>query len=571
MTYVLGTHTSHNGSACLLKDGKIVVAIETERLTRIKNDGGDDNPAIWYCLAAEGITIKDVDLVVQNANFNMFRMGNSPWGRYRIVNEARQVVSISHHLAHAFSVIGMAPFSDMAVLVVDGCGNCFADCLDLEGALIPERPPNEDLEQLYFEKDSYYEYRSGAWRPVFKDFSPRARRQGYPMYPSTTMHSIGGAYLGASVYVFRGLEDPGKLMGLAPFGRPGAITDEMFSLRDGRVFLNYDWMMQYDRPARDSTSFERDFQYYADVACWAQREIERALLYLIRHRYELCPSENLGYAGGVALNAAANGRIKAESPFKHVYVQPAAADNGLAVGCAYFGWLEVMGRERHTHSGRIDVGRRYGEAELLKALQREAHRLEFKKDAEIVESAARLLVEDKVIAWFQGGAEFGPRALGARSILALPTRADMPAFINGKIKCREDFRPFAPSVLAEDASIYFDIDYPSPYMTFVVFVRPERRAEMPAVVHRDGSARVQTVHQSTSPRYYALLEAVKRRTGCSVVLNTSLNTRSQPIVETPSEAVALLLASALDALILDDWLIVKRPGGESDAAAAPAS
>jgi carbamoyltransferase len=544
-----------------LKDGKIVVAIETERLTRVKHDGGDDNPAIWYCLNAEGITIKDVDLVVQNANFDMFDRGNSPWGRFRIVDEARHVVSISHHLAHAYSVIGTAPFSDMAVMVVDGCGNCFADCIDLEGAIIPERPANDDLEQLYFEKDSYYEFRSGRLRPVYKDFSPRSRRQGYPMYPTTTMHSIGGAYLGASVYVFRGLDDPGKLMGLAPFGRPAAITDEMFSLRDGRVFLNYDWMTRYRQPARDAKSFEQDFQYYADIAYWVQREVERALLYQIQHRYALCPAEHLGYAGGVALNAVANGRIKAESPFKDTYVQPASADSGLAIGCAYFGWLEVLGQPRHRHSGRMDLGRRYDDAAVLAALTPEADRLTFRKDPDGVESAARLLLEHKVIGWFQGGAEFGPRALGARSILALPSRAETAAFINNHIKFREDFRPFAPSVLAEDASTYFELDEASPYMTFVVPVRPHWRAEMPAVVHRDGTARVQTVHQSLTPRFHALLEAVKRGAGHSVLLNTSLNMRSHPIVETPAEAVAMLGASALDALIIDDWVITKKSSG----------
>lgn len=558
MSYVLGTHTSHNGSACLLKNGRIVVAIETERLTRVKHDGGDDNAAIRYCLAAEGIGIRDVDLVVQNANFDMFRMGNSPWKRERLVNEAREVVTISHHLAHAFSAIGTAPFAEMAVLIVDGCGNCFADCMDMDGAMIPERPGNSDLEQLYFEKDSYYECRAGKWRAVFKDFSPGSRKQRYPMYPSTTMHSIGGAYLGVSVYVFRGLEDPGKLMGLAPYGRAGVVTDEMFSLSNGRVFLNYDWMAKFDRPATDKKAFDDNFQYYADIACWAQAEIERALLYLARHRYTLCPADNLAYAGGVALNAAANRRLKAETPFKNLYVQPAAADNGLAIGCAYYGWLEVMGREKVRHSGAVQLGRSYRDDEIQDVLEHLAPLIDFEKVPDVVEGVAALLADGKVIGWYQGGAEFGPRALGGRSILALPVDPELKAFINSKIKFREDFRPFAPSVLAEDASIHFELESDSPHMTMVALTRPEWRARIPAVVHRDGSARVQTVHRDVTPRFHALLEAVKRRTGVSVVVNTSLNKRGMPIVETPREAVSLFLETAIDVLIIENWMIVKK-------------
>jgi len=557
-TYVLGTHVSHNGSACLLKDGEVAVAIEKERLTRVKHDGANDNAAVRYCLAAAGISLRDVELVVQNSNFDMFARGPNHWVGERLVNDARKVVTISHHLAHACSAVGTSPFTDLTVLTIDGCGNSYADCIDKEGATIPEHPPNADLRDLYFEKDSYYEYRDGRLRAVFKDFSPWGSRQRYSMYPSSTMHSIGGAYLGVSTYVFRGIEDPGKLMGLAPYGRPGVYDFEMFTLKDGRAFLNYDWMKEFNSPAKDQEHFQKNFQYYADIAFWAQRQIENALLYVVNSRYDMCPSPNLGYAGGVALNAVANRLLRTKSKFENLYVQPAAADNGLAIGCAYYGWMHVLGKARVRHSGSSHFGKRYSAAEIDAALQAYRDRIKSERGTDIVGGAAQLIADGKVIGWFQGGSEFGPRALGHRSILALPVRDELKQFINSKIKFREDFRPFAPSVCAEKVAKYFDMDYASPYMLQVAATRPEWQSKIPAVVHCDGSARVQTVHRDITPRYHELHEAVEKRTGLGVLLNTSLNRRGMPIVETPKEAIALLLETALDALVIEDWLITKK-------------
>ena len=558
--YVLGTHTSsHDGSACLLKDGKIAVAIEKERVSRIKHHGGNDNDAVSYCLQAEGIALSDVELVVQNGNFDMFeRKNHSLVGNSRLVENAKRVVTISHHLAHMFSSAATAPFTEMAALVIDGCGNCYADCMDKEGATIPERPPTRDLEQLFFEKDSFYQYANGKWRAIFKDFSPNARRQGYPMYPGTTMHSIGGVYAAVSHYVFRGMDDPGKLMGLAPYGRPNVFKDEMFDLAGGRVLLNYEWMANFDRPAADYADFKDNFQYYADVAWWAQRQCERAILYVVNERYELCPTDNLAYSGGVALNAVANRLIKQQSKFKNVYVQPAAGDNGLSLGCAFYGWSEVLEGKRHPHGGSSHFGRRYHVRETSAALAEYESRLTSSAEPDITETAAEWLANGKVIGWFQEGSEFGPRALGHRSILALPTDPNVRDFVNAQIKFREDFRPFAPSVIAEEASKYFEQDYDSPYMILVANTREEWRQKIPAVVHRDGTARVQTVHRDITPKYYRLLEAVRRKTGLPILLNTSFNKRGMPIVETPLDAIALFLETALDALVLDDFLVLKK-------------
>lgn len=558
-TYVLGTGLSHDGSACLLKDGRISVAIEKERVTRRKHDGGNDTDAIMYCLEAEGIGIDDLTLVVQNANFGLLKQGNDWWRGRRLFHERVPIISISHHLAHAYSAVGTAPFDEAGVLIIDGCGSGLDDCLDLEGAVVPDQPP-ADLRHLYYEKDSYYVFKDNRVTPVYKDFSPWGMSlKDYPMCPNTTQHSIGGMYLAASMYVFSGFEDPGKLMGLAPYGRPGVHDFEIFDLRDGRAFVRYDWMEQFRKPCRDYEQFKRDFQYYADIAYWMQREVERAVLYVARQRHALAPSSNLAYAGGVALNAVANRRLLKETPFENVYIQPAAGDNGLAVGCAYYGWMEALGRERVRHTGTMALGRSYRRPSVGDALARQRQSVEFDESENVVQQTAELIADGKVVGWFQGGAEFGPRALGHRSILADPRKPEMRNFINAQVKFREDFRPFAPSVLAEKCSTYFDCEYESPYMILVAPVRPEWQHALPSVTHQDKSARIQTVTREVSPLYYDLLRAFGDQTGVYVLLNTSFNRRGMPIVETPEQAVQFFLECALDVLVLDNFIVRKAP------------
>ena len=558
-TYVLGTGLSHDGSACLLKDGRIAVAIEKERVTRRKHDGGNDTDAILYCLEAEGIRLEDLTLVVQNANFGLLKQGNDWWRGRRLFHERVPVVSISHHLAHAYSAVGTAPFDEAGVLIIDGCGSGMDDCLDLEGATVPEQPP-AGLRHLFYEKDSYYVFKDNRVTPVFKDFSPWGLSlKDYAMCPNTTQHSIGGMYLAASMYVFSGFEDPGKLMGLAPYGRAGVYDFEVFDLRDGRAFVRYDWMERFVKPCRDYEQFKRDFQYYADIAYWMQREVERAVLYVARHRHTLAPSRNLAYAGGVALNAVANRRLLTETPFENVYIQPAAGDNGLAVGCAYYGWMEVLGRERVRHAGTMSLGRSYRRPSVGDALARQRQSVEYEESEHVARETAKLIAEGKTVGWFQGGAEFGPRALGHRSILADPRKPEMRNFINAQVKFREDFRPFAPSVLAEKCSTYFECEYESPYMILVAPVKPEWQHALPSVTHHDKSARIQTVTRELSPLYYELLRAFGELTGVYVLLNTSFNRRGMPIVETPEQAVQFFLECALDVLVLDNFIVRKAP------------
>ncbi|HZH77889.1 MAG TPA: carbamoyltransferase C-terminal domain-containing protein [Archangium sp.] len=555
--YVLGTGLSHDGSACLLKDGQICVAIQKERLTRRKQDGGNDADAVRYCLQAEGISIEDVSLVVQNANYGMLKGADDWYNGPRVYSEHVPIVTISHHLAHAYSAICASPFDEAAVLIIDGCGSSFDDCMDLEGSTLPLTPP-ADLKYGFFEKDSYYRFTGGKMRPAYKDFSPMGYgHKRYNLHPNSTLHSIGGMYLAASMYVFSGFEDPGKLMGLAPYGRPGVHDFPIFDCTDGRVFVRYDWMEHFTRPARNQQHFKDRFQEYADFAWWVQREVERAVLYVVNSRYEMAPADNLVYAGGVALNAVANRLIQTQTKFKRLFIQPAAGDNGLALGCAYYGWLEVLKQERVKATGSSSFGRPYRREELSAAVEYRQDKLKVEKVEDPVRRTAELLAEGKVVGWFHGRSEFGPRALGNRSILADPRRADVRNFINAKVKFREDFRPFAPSVLREDCATYFECEYESPYMLMVAPVRPEWRSRIPSVVHEDGSARIQTVAEEVSPRYYRLLKEFKELTGISVVLNTSFNRKGMPIVETPDQAVDLFLGCALDVLVLEDEILFK--------------
>jgi carbamoyltransferase len=556
--YVLGVGLSHNGAACLLKDGKIVVAIEKERITKIKNAGGNDRFAIEYCLDVAGIKFDQVSLLVQNANFGSFAYGNDWYGGVRSIPPEVPVVTISHHLAHAYSAFFLSPFDEAAILTVDGCGNAFEDCMDLEGAQLAECPEG-DLASLWFEKDSYYAGSGTQITAKYKDFSPYGRIHcDYPMHPNTTRHSIGGLYAGASQYVFPSPTDLGKLMGLAPYGRPDVYDAEIFQIRDGRVFLDYAWMQNFKDRVRSEKDFNARFQYFADIAVLVQKEIERALLAIVRARHEIYPSPNLCFAGGVALNAVANQRILRESPFERMFVPPAADDSGLAVGCAYYGWHAVMGRERVRHDGSPFLGRAYRDIEIDQALALLGDDVAVERPTDLSGAMADELVLGKTLAWFRGGAEFGPRALGHRSILADPRRAELRDYINAQVKFREDFRPFAPAVMAEDAAEYFELDGESPYMLFVVPVREAWRSKIGAVVHVDGTARVQTVGRDGDGEFHALLEAFKQRTGIGMLLNTSLNRRGQPILETPLEAVQLLKDTGLHGLAIGPYLVMKR-------------
>jgi predicted NodU family carbamoyl transferase len=676
--YVLGTGTSHDGSSCLLKDGKICAAIEKERITRKKHDGGNDTVSIEYCLEKENITLDDVDLIVQNSTSGEFE---GP--RIFENNEQVPVITIPHHLAHAFSAYGASSFDECAVFVLDSAGSPLNHCTDRIGDFISYCIPAPDgNESIYKENNSYYRFDKGGWTIVCKEASRLAHKMEDKKVKTYTENSIGDFYAALSIYCFRSFQDSGKLMGLAPYGNPSVYNEEAFTISNGAMLLNQQVFEKFATPSESHAQLKENFQHYADIANWAQRELERAIIYLLNSRYEMFPSDNLAYCGGVALNAVMNSRILKETPYKRLYIQPAASDNGAALGCAYYGWLNVLKQPKAAQSPTTCFGKVYSTQSVRGSLQnyhnsnpvqikkeidkffknlktayrkdrlrkdniliqvnikdagvyqigitqkgmkvrddiigrptcqvsftntgfydllQDPSRLEgFFEDGKItvtdyaeffylldliefgpatenvkrvgpedylrfihyegegyIEEAARLLSDGKIIGWFQGESEFGPRALGRRSILADPRKKGTRDFINGEIKFREDFRPFAPSVLREDVQQYFQEDMESPYMLMINKIRPEWKDSISEVVHADGTCRVQTVTADWNPEYYRLLSEFKRITGISVLLNTSFNGVRMPIVETPDDAIRFFYSGKLDYLVMQD-VIVKR-------------
>jgi carbamoyltransferase len=562
--YVLGTGLSHDGSSCLLKDGKIIVAIEKERLSRRKHDGGNDSLTVQYCLDQAGITIDDLSLVVQAAHFEKESIRKDSYSGKRLFDADSPVpfVTISHHLAHAWSAIGTSPFTECNVMIIDGSGSFYAQCDDLAHAVIPADV--NTIPGIYAERDSFYFFNGKEMQPLYKDFSlVKYDHKPGEVYLPTARHSIGGLYAMASNYCFGDFHQAGKLMGLAPYGNRAAYTEELFILHDGRYVVNEELMRScFTRPVDLSGSmFKDNFQYYADIARWVQEEAERAILYLFEHRMKLHPHGNISYAGGVALNAVTNTRIKQLPGIKTLYIEPAAGDNGLAIGCAFYGWMQVLQKEKVKHDGSTFFGRPYQQDEVITAIEAYAAAhpekiISYKKEPGYIDIAAGFLASGKTIGWFQSGAEFGPRALGRRSILANPAVKNIQQHINHDIKFREDFRPFAPAVLYDDKDLYFQMGLESPYMILIDKIRDEWKDKMPGIVHVDGSCRVQTVRDNTEP-LYKLLESFKKITGSSVLLNTSFNCKGMPIVETPGEAIDFFYACDLDVLVLDDYIIVK--------------
>ena len=551
--YVLGTGLSHNGSSVLLKNGRVLVGIEKERLSRLKHDGGNDTLSVEYCLQTAGITLDQVDLVVQCENFvipskNQFK-GKRVFESY---SEDR-FYAISHHLAHAYSAVGTCPFESFYVMVIDGCGSPHDQCLDRDFSLTEL---NLDTEHgLICEKDSFYFYNGRQLQTLFKDFSP-LNTQKSPWLP-TTNHSIGGFYAAVSHYCFRNLNDIGKLMGLAPLGKP-EIQHEAFRFDNGRVFLKDDWDNPLKSPATDWQDFKLRKDHFANIAHWAQEQIEKAVEYIFDSRLKGRPSLPLAYSGGVALNAVANGKLLQKHMIDEFYIEPAAADNGLALGCAFYGWLEILKKERQPHDGDTCFGKSYQFPNLedqIDGLQNCT--VEYLDEETLLRKTAGYIAQNKTVGWFQGACEFGPRALGRRSILANPSNEGMKDHINRNIKFREDFRPFAPALLVEELPALFQDQFQSPYMILVDRPLESAKEKLRSVIHVNGTARTQTVDPHWNPKFHRLIQAIKAETGLGVVLNTSFNKKGQPMVETPKEAIELFINSALDVLVIENHLICK--------------
>ncbi|MGP0091971.1 MAG: carbamoyltransferase [Xanthobacteraceae bacterium] len=572
-SYILGINAyDHDVSACLLRDGEIAFAIAKERITRQKHASGFYQEAVDYCLDAEGIGLDDVDLVVRNCyllpvdemekrllNVDipfLFDLNDRMQAARHplFLSNANNVVTVSHHLAHAYSAFAVCPFEEGVVMVVDGVGSYRSDVSE-------EYPSAGKASPLARESESYYRFSGSKIEALAKIWMEPPR--GFLSQEFYNMAGLGALYSRASSYVFGDWNKCGELMGLAPYGRPERIK-RLLELKDGELEIP-DWLDDFKYPwFRDSgQSWEgsRAMQHWKDLAWRVQDDTERVLLARAKWLRETTGAKNLCIAGGVALNCVANGRIAREAGFDNVWIQPAAGDDGIAIGCAYYGQLAIQQKPRSFVMKHSYLGKKYNDEDVHAPTDRWIIRLVTKStpSTNICGETAKVLAEGNVVGWFQGRSEFGPRALGNRSILADPRTAEMKDHLNNRVKHRQAFRPFAPIVLAERAKDVFEGEQESPFMLLAMHVRPEWRGKIPAIVHVDGTARVQTVRQETNEVLYRLLKEFDAITGVPVLLNTSFNVKGEPIVEAPAHAMECFLSTGIDYLALHDTLISKRP------------
>jgi carbamoyltransferase len=569
-TYVLGLNTyDHDVSACLLRDGAIAFAIAKERITRVKHASGFYKEVIDYCLEAEGITLDDVDLIVRNCyilpvpeleerlvyfdapgflpEFERGEAAKHPL--YRSGQD--RVVTISHHLAHAYSAFAASPFEEGIVMIVDGVGSYQSDVMEAY-------PATDTATPLARESESYYKFKGVELECLKKVWMEPDR--GFLSDEFYTMPGLGALYSRASTYIFGDWNKCGELMGLAPYGRHDQVK-HLLELTDGKLQVPR-WTDDFKEPyIFDGSNWEKSpsMRHWEDLAWRVQDDTENVLLGRARWLRETTGAKNLCMAGGVALNCVANGRVAREAGFDNVWIQPAAGDDGIAIGCAYYGWLKILKQRRSFVMDHSYVGKPYSEQEAASALQKFLVRIQVdaKRSENVCRDTAKLLADQRVIGWFQDRSEFGPRALGNRSLLADPRKPEMKDILNSRVKHRQAFRPFAPIVLAERMKDVFEGEEDSPFMLIAKPVRPEWRDKIPAIVHVDGTARVQTVREATNPMLYRLLKEFEALTGVPVLINTSFNIKGEPIVETPEDAVACFLNTGIDNLILHDTVVSK--------------
>ena len=581
---VLGINAFHgDSSAALIRDGQLIAAAEEERFRRIKHWAGFPTMAISYCLAEAGVGLADVDCIAvnQDSRANLLRkllhiVREQPSLRLvlnRLKNrQAREGIdellaagfpdqefrgklhSVEHHLAHLSSVFRVSPFDEAVVVSVDGFGD----------------------------------FASAAWGTGRGN---DIRIDGRVYFP----HSLGIFYQALTQYLgFPHYGDEYKVMGLAPYGEPTRM-DAMHEIvrlgADGTYALDLSYFRHHKEPvasqwAGGAPEFDDLFspkleallgprrmpdvpleQRHRNIARSAQAMYEEAFFHLIAKLQSESGLTDLALAGGSAMNSVANGKVRRVTPFQRVYVQAAAGDAGGAIGAAFDAWHK-LGGSRSFVMDHAYWGPHFDESEIAQLLDAQRGEIEqagctvevFEEDAELCRRTALAIADGKVVGWFQGRMEWGPRALGNRSILCDPRRADMKAILNDKIKRRESFRPFAPSVLEEAVAEWFEEDDDVPFMMQVFQIREDKRPLIPAVTHVDGSGRLQTVHHQTNPRYHRVIEAFRDLTGVPLVLNTSFN-ENEPIVCRPEEALDCFLRTNMDVLVLGQRVITRHAAG----------
>jgi carbamoyltransferase len=579
----------HDSAACLVQDGKIVAAAQEERFTRRKHDARFPANAVGFCLEAAGIEASEIDLVTfydkpllkfdrlletyiayAPSGFKPFLMGMPLWLKQKLhtpreldsglKNQYKgRYVFTEHHESHAASAFYPSPFEEAAILTLDGVGEWATGSISLGRG-----------NRIEMKKEMRFPHSLGLLYSAFTYF--------------TGFKVNSGEY---------------KLMGLAPYGEPvykDLMIDRLLDIKDDGSFrMDMSYFGYCDSDVMTTSKMDRLFggpprplemeitQREMDIAASIQAVTEEIVLKIARYAHELTGARNLTMAGGVALNCVANGRVLREGPFDQIWVQPAAGDAGGALGAALFTWHELLDKPREvqpqdSQSGSL-LGPSFSHDEIRGYLDSVGAVYQFHdQDDELIDHIAELIATQNVVGHFSDRAEFGPRALGSRSILGDARSAKMQETLNRKIKFRESFRPFAPAVLREDVDEYFEMrpDENSPYMLLVASVREtqrrprgtgpalgldelkEVRSTLPAITHVDYSARVQTIDMQHHPRFYQIIECFKRKTGSPVVINTSFNVRGEPIVNTPEDAFRCFMHTNMDALVLEDFVLLKQ-------------
>jgi carbamoyltransferase len=583
----------HDSAAALIVDGEIVAAAQEERFTRKKHDSSYPANAIEYCLKEAELSLEQVDYIAfydkpflkferllktyvafAPKGLQSFRIAIPVWFREKLflkdvlIKEIKKfdknfnhnkLVFGEHHFSHAASAFYASPFEEAVVLTLDGVGEWATTTV-----AIGKGHELDIVKEIHFP------------------------------------HSLGLLYSAFTYYTgFRVNSGEYKVMGLAPYGEPkykDLILDKLIDLKEdgsfrldqtyfnyatGLTMVNQKFADLFGEPVRKPDT-DKLTQFHMDIAASVQAVTEEVVLTMTRSLVKKYNIPNLCMAGGVALNCVANGKILRDKAFKDIWIQPASGDAGGALGAALAVWHKELNRSRIVNVNDAMQGSYLGPAYEQDSIESELSTCGAKFDSvtedEMIEKTAQALIDGKAVGWFQGRMEFGPRSLGARSILGDPRSEKMQKTLNLKVKYRESFRPFAPSVLREDVSDWFEADYDSPYMLLVDDVKKDKRIEMtkeeehlfgidklnikrssiPAVTHVDYSARIQTVHKSTNPKYYALITKFKEKTGCSVVVNTSFNVRGEPIVCTPEDAFKCFMGTELDLLVVGNCVLQKE-------------
>lgn len=573
--YILGINAYHaDASACIYHDDELIAATEEERFRRIKHWAGFPTEAIQFCLKEAGIDIQQVDYIAisrdPKANFgkkvftalkNRLSIGN-------MINRAKnlkkaasiedeicsffkiekgelkaEIINVEHHRSHLASAFFASPYENAAILSIDGFG-------DYSSTMIGTGKEN----QITVLDTVSYPHSVGVFYTTFTQYL------GFPHY--------GDEY---------------KVMGLAPYGEAKYVDQlkEVLIFKDNGLFeLNLDYfnhpkkgvqmvweggvphmdslftdqMIEKFGPLRKSGEELR--QYHKDLAASVQRITEELIFHILNHLQKKTGLKNICIAGGVAQNSVANGKILEKTSFENLYIPPAGHDAGTCLGAALWVYNQILEKPRLAPTLHGYLGSQFSNEEIIACLKEQGIKYEQLEDEALFDKVTNCLIDSGVVGWFQGRAEFGPRALGHRSIIADPRRIDAKEILNAKIKRRESFRPFAPSILKEYVKDYFEVVDEVPFMEKVFSIKKEKYTEIPAVTHVDGTGRLQTVDQAVEPKYYGLIENFRKKTGVPILLNTSFN-ENEPIVNTPQEALACYLRTKMDMLVMGD-IVVSR-------------